>query len=219
MVKSKGAFWFFLVMGLVLLTAVAARVLPMGQGVRIALLAWQQFLFILGGFLGSRREIFKPLSGSILRQGFAAGLGLFLIQTVAGALTVWAAGRLVGAEAVQQLVFRDRAGVEMLVTSKEPLVVLATVLLLLVGAPVGEELFFRGLLVVLLRDRHGAYGAILLSTLLFTALHFYVLQFIPVFISGVLLGLLFIRSENIVLPILAHSTVNGLSLLILLSSL
>ncbi|HPT84051.1 MAG TPA: CPBP family intramembrane metalloprotease, partial [Limnochordia bacterium] len=92
-------------------------------------------------------------------------------------------------------------------------------LLLLVGAPLGEELFFRGLLVSLLRERLRAAPAVLLAALLFALLHFYTLQFVPVLVSGVLLGLLYVRTGSIIVPIAAHFAVNALALMALLSTL
>ena len=101
----------------------------------------------------------------------------------------------------------------------QPHIAYGAVILLLIGAPLGEELFFRGLLVDLLRDRVGTIRAVFLGALLFALLHFYILQFVPVLISGVILGLLFVRSKNIFFPVIAHATVNTLALAALLMSL
>jgi membrane protease YdiL (CAAX protease family) len=124
-----------------------------------------------------------------------------------------------GKDAVQELMRGDRAGVEMLVRNTQPHIAYGAVILLLIGAPLGEELFFRGLLVDLLRDRVGTIRAVFLGALLFALLHFYILQFVPVLISGVILGLLFVRSKNIFFPVIAHATVNTLALAALLMSL
>jgi len=219
MENTKAAFWFFVVMGLVLLTGLAAALMEPSADVRLALLAWQQLLFIVGGFLGSKREHYQSISLRRLVQGLVCGVGLYFLNILVGALTFAAFAQFLGSGAVRELLLRDRAPVEMLITSEKPFVAWGAVLLLLVGAPLGEELFFRGLLVSLLRSRLGALQAVLLAGLLFALMHFYLLQFVPVLVSGIVLGLLFVRSDSIYVPIAAHLTVTALALLALLSSL
>lgn len=216
---NRRAFWFFLVMGTLFLTAVVARLLDPGEEMRLALLVWQQSLFIIGAIFGARREIFGPVRLKTLVQGLLCGVGLYLVVTISGALTFAVARHFLGNQVVQELIFSDRAGVESLLISGKPLVVLGVMLLTVLGAPLSEELFFRGLLVDLLNERLGPKRAVFLAALLFAALHFYVLQFLPVLLAGILLGIIFLRSENIFLPIIAHAVVNGLTLLIWLLSL
>lgn len=215
----KGALWFFGVMGLMYCTAVLAWFLPPSPGVRLGLLAWQQLLFILGGIFGGGRDHLKPVPLKAAARGLAWGVGLYFLSLLVGALVFATAAHFLGADTARELLARDRTGVEMLMTSRKPLLAAGTVLLLLVGAPLGEELFFRGLLVNLLKERLGDGKAVLLAALLFAALHFYTLQFLPVFLSGAALGLLLIRSGSIFVPMAAHFAVNALALGALLSSL
>lgn len=216
---NRRAMWFFISLGILFLTALLASVVIPTPGVRLAFLAWQQLVFIIGGILGSRREIFGPLPLKTVAYGLVCGLGLYLSNIITGAITVGIAGRILGNELVQELILSERAGVESLLTVNKPLIVSGVMLLLVVGAPLGEELFFRGLLVDLLNERFGAKRAIFFAALLFAALHFYVLQFIPVLLAGIILGILFIRSENIYISIIAHAVANGLTLLVWLGSL
>lgn len=80
--------------------------------------------------------------------------------------------------------------------------------LTVIAAPLGEEAFFRGFLLGgLRRARSGAWGrriALLVVTALFAAAHFYVPVMIPIAVSGLLFGLLFVRTGNLTAPTLAH---------------
>ena len=202
---DAGEFWVFFVLIAVLITGLVAGFLPQTEGTRLALLAWQQLLFIVGGTLGARKEVFHRPDGKTLAGGLISGIGLYVVNTVLGLISVWVALEVLGSAMVQNLTMFERAGVEALLASNKPLAFFGMVFLLTLVAPIGEELFFRGLLV-------GTKRAIFLAALVFALLHFYVLQFIPVLIAGILLGILFVRSENVFVPIIAHATVNSLVL-------
>ena len=60
------------------------------------------------------------------------------------------------------------------------------VLLTIVGAPIVEELFFRGLVLRSLRRHIAPPAAIVVSALLFALVHFQVLQFLALAIFGVI---------------------------------
>lgn len=205
--------WAFLVLGTVLITGLVARTFIPTDAVKVALLAWQQLVFVVGGVLGARREIFKPLRLRVFAWGLLSGVGLYMVNTALGAMTLGVVRQFLDHGTVQNLILRERAGVETLLTSSKPLVVTGAIILLIFGAPLGEELFFRGLLVDLWKERLGTKKAVFLGALIFAGLHFYVLQFVPVLVSGIILGLLFTRSKNILIPVMAHSVVNGLILL------
>lgn len=216
---DRRVLWVFFVLGAVFATGLAARFLVATDSIKLALLTWQQLLFIVGGYFGSRSEVKKRPQLKKVVQGFLSGAVLFMVNTLMGALTLKIAKLFVDHQVLQHLILRERAAIEALLTSNKPLVVTGVMCLLVLGAPLGEELFFRGLLVDLWTERLGKVKAVLLSALLFALLHFYVLQFIPVLVSGVLLGLLFVCSRNIYVPVIAHAIVNGLVLLVWLANL
>lgn len=216
---DQDMYWAFLVLAAVLLTGVIAGYLPQTAETRLALLAWQQLLFIVGGLGGTGRRFKGGLERRTVIDGLLSGIGLYVVNTVLGMASVWVALRFFDYDLVQNLMVRERAGVTLLLTSNKPLVFFGTALLLTIGAPLGEELFFRGLLVDMWQKRYGTKKAVLLAALIFASLHFYVLQFIPVLISGVLLGILFVRSKSVRVPIIAHATVNGLVLAVWLLGL
>lgn len=84
-------------------------------------------------------------------------------------------------------------------------------LAIVIGAPITEELLFRGfLLPALTKTRWGFAGAALLTTLGWTALHFYSLAgLIEVFLIGLYFSWLMHRHANLWLPIALHMLYNG----------
>ncbi|MDR3270982.1 MAG: CPBP family intramembrane metalloprotease [Peptococcaceae bacterium] len=92
------------------------------------------------------------------------------------------------------------------------------ILLLLLGsvaAPLKEEMIFRGLLYPALRSALGVWKGILLSGVIFAALHFDLIRFLPLFLGGVMLTWLYERTKSIWPCVLAHGTWNMLMALAL----
>ncbi len=83
-------------------------------------------------------------------------------------------------------------------------------------APVAEEIFFRGFMYAGLRKSMGVVGAMLVSSVFFTALHLSVGLFIPIFALGLLLAWLYEYTGSLYPGILLHAANNGLALLLLL---
>jgi membrane protease YdiL (CAAX protease family) len=99
-----------------------------------------------------------------------------------------------------------------------PLTLLAVVLI--VGAPVAEELFFRGLLLRALRRRfasapHADAWAIALSSVAFGLAHFELLQLPGLVLFGAVLGVLAVRSGRLGPGIWAHAAFNAVTVLLL----
>jgi membrane protease YdiL (CAAX protease family) len=77
-----------------------------------------------------------------------------------------------------------------------------------------EELLCRGALTFALRRRAPAAAAVLVSALLFAALHGSPYRFVPTFLLGVLFGAIALRAGSIVPTILAHAVNNAAVVLI-----
>jgi len=92
------------------------------------------------------------------------------------------------------------------------------ILVVVVGAPVVEELFFRGLLLRSLQARIGSVGAVLVSGVLFGLAHFEPLQLPVLALFGVVLGVLALRTGRLGPGICAHAAFNSLAVYTLLSS-
>jgi len=86
---------------------------------------------------------------------------------------------------------------------------LGMVIVLVVVAPLTEELLFRGLILRGFMQRYGTVAAVLLSTLLFALIHVNPYQFASAILGGVFLAWLFVRTRSLWPCIIAHALFNG----------
>ncbi len=84
--------------------------------------------------------------------------------------------------------------------------------LLCVLVPVGEEVFFRGFIYGTLR-RWSRVWAVVLSSVLFAAVHLQVVHFLPILLLGVVLALLYERTGSLAGSIAVHGINNLVALL------
>lgn len=92
---------------------------------------------------------------------------------------------------------------------------ISNILVFAVLAGICEEFFFQGALQPLLMNwTRNPHVGILLTALIFSALHFQFYGFIPRFLLGLYLGYLFYWSRSLWLPTLAHVLHNALSILV-----
>ncbi|MCP6757410.1 MAG: CPBP family glutamic-type intramembrane protease [Fischerella sp. CENA71] len=90
-----------------------------------------------------------------------------------------------------------------------------------IAAPLFEEFLFRGFLLPSLTRYVSVWWAIIASALLFAIAHLSLSEVLPLFALGVVLGVVYTRSRNLLAPMLLHSLWNSgtlLSLFILGSS-
>lgn len=80
-------------------------------------------------------------------------------------------------------------------------------------APVIEELIFRGIILNGFKRNYSPAKAVVISALLFALFHLNPWQFPATFVLGLLLGWIFIRTDNIILAIVGHSINNSLVLI------
>ena len=88
---------------------------------------------------------------------------------------------------------------------------LATAFVIIVIGPIAEETFFRGFVFQGLRGRLGLVGAAVLSAAFFSLAHGSVGLLVPVFLSGLVLTWVFVRTRCLGPAILAHSLQNFLA--------
>jgi uncharacterized protein len=81
-------------------------------------------------------------------------------------------------------------------------------LLMVVAAPILEELIFRGIILEGLLNRYSAVKSILLSSFLFGFVHLNPWQFVTGFILGIFIGWVYYRTKSLVYPIIIHATAN-----------
>lgn len=179
--------------------AVALLQVPMWAGWLVAL--------VLAGAKGD---------GPVREFGFAVrpidvpvGLGLgLLLQFVVLPLVYWPILELLG-QTRDDLAEPAR---ELAEKATGPVGWATLVLVVVVGAPIVEELFYRGLLLGALRKRHvPPVLAAVLSGAVFAAMHLQPLQFPGLFLLGTLLGLLVLRTGRLGGAIVAHATFNAVT--------
>ena len=90
-----------------------------------------------------------------------------------------------------------------------------------IAAPLFEEVMFRGFLLPSLTRYQSPWSAIALSSLLFAIAHLNVSEVLPLATLGMVLGFIYVRSQNLLAPMLLHCLWNSgtlVSLFILGSS-
>jgi membrane protease YdiL (CAAX protease family) len=75
-------------------------------------------------------------------------------------------------------------------------------------APFAEEIFFRKLLLESLLQKYNIRKSIIVSSLVFAALHFHYFQFVSAFVFAISLSFLYLRSNSIFTCIATHSIFN-----------
>ncbi len=80
-------------------------------------------------------------------------------------------------------------------------------------APIFEEIIFRGFLLPSLTRYFPVWGAIALSSLLFSIAHLSLSEVLPLAVLGIVLGVVYTRSRNLLAPIVVHSLWNTGTLL------
>ena len=95
-----------------------------------------------------------------------------------------------------------------------PISLILVVLTVVVIAPIGEEMVFRGFLQRYLEDTwQDVTRAILISSLFFAAIHFNPYWAIQIYFMGLLLGYLSWLTQSIFPSIIMHMAINGTSML------
>lgn len=82
--------------------------------------------------------------------------------------------------------------------------------------PIIEEILMRGFVLGGLKNTYGVTRALMISALLFAILHFNMVQTLSAFVCGILLGMLYIKTNSIPCCILAHGIYNFVSFVALL---
>jgi membrane protease YdiL (CAAX protease family) len=89
-----------------------------------------------------------------------------------------------------------------------------SLLLLVIIAPLTEELLFRGLILRGLLSRYPVWISVLISSLLFGLFHLNPWQIIGATLGGLILGWIFVRTRSLVPCVFAHALFNGMPLLL-----
>lgn len=94
--------------------------------------------------------------------------------------------------------------------------VIALVAAVGIGAPIVEEMFYRGLVQRWLVDAVGPVLGIGVASVIFGAVHLSLIEFVPLTVVGVVLGILYWKTGRLLPAIIAHTTFNMFTLVNLL---
>ncbi len=100
-----------------------------------------------------------------------------------------------------------------LATTKGPAATAWLIALLGVAVPIGEEVYFRGVVYGGLRNRYGLGWGLIGSTLFFGVVHRQVVHFLPIAVLGLALALLYERTKSLLPSITVHAVNNIVSIL------
>lgn len=194
---------------LVIALAVAQNAFFVAAAVYLAAVKYRLPLAALGLRLDrARRRALQGLAASaaaVTGNGLGQNLTVFLLALSIGQD---AAAKYVNNEQQRSPIYRMlpqlHAGVEI------------TLLALVVGVvvPIGEEIFFRGLVFGALRRALNRHAAVVVSALFFAAAHLQPVDLLPILILGLILGYLYELTGSLVPGMIAHG-LNNLAALFL----
>ncbi|XP_057786808.1 uncharacterized protein LOC131004202 [Salvia miltiorrhiza] len=101
------------------------------------------------------------------------------------------------------------SSVEQSIMARDPIAMALYALVLVVCAPLWEEIVFRGFLLPSLTKYMPVWCSILLSSVAFALAHFNVQRMLPLIFLGVVMGVTYSRSRNLLPSMLLHSLWNG----------
>ncbi|KAL1326487.1 hypothetical protein HN51_036587 [Arachis hypogaea] len=101
------------------------------------------------------------------------------------------------------------SSVEQSIRSRDPVAMLLYATVVSVCAPVWEEIVFRGFLLPSLTKYMPVWCAILVSSIAFALAHFNIQRMLPLIFLGMVMGVIFTRSRNLLPSMLLHSLWNA----------
>ncbi|NOU35270.1 MAG: CPBP family intramembrane metalloprotease [Kiritimatiellaceae bacterium] len=88
--------------------------------------------------------------------------------------------------------------------------------IVIIVAPVFEEIVFRGVLLPFMVRRTGFWPGIVLVSMVFGGMHFHLPSFLPLFLLSVMFSLAYARTQSLLVPIGMHVLFNGVTVVLLL---
>lgn len=138
-------------------------------------------------------------------RGFLWAIPAWLIATLLGAIV----------ERIMTLfhITPDQQLVADVIGAANPAIVVVAVV---VVAPIAEEVFFRGVAFGAWAREYGPRRALVMSALLFAAIHASLAALVPIFVLGLALAAIYWRTRNLASSITLHATFNAISVVIAL---
>lgn len=112
--------------------------------------------------------------------------------------------------------FPGGSPIEQSLSAKDPIANLLYVVVVSVCAPIWEEIIFRGFLLASLTRYMPMWGSVSVSALVFALAHFSLQRLLPLSFLGIVMGVIFVRSRNLLACMVLHSMWNAFVFLELL---
>ena len=205
--SAIGVIAMSLLIGLLLMALLVDGPDAEGRGFEAVFIAFQVSVVSLTVFAASR---FGPLSQTLALGGsIAPRRHVWLL--LAAMVCAWLIGLYISLAFFRDLLLQDIATYQEAFRSPDLATRAATLFATVVGAPVSEELLFRGFLLGgLLTAGCPMVAAVLVSNTIWTLLHagYSVLGLIDVFIAGLFLSALFVLTRSVWWPVVVHAVFN-----------
>ncbi|PRX33570.1 hypothetical protein BX659_10397 [Orenia metallireducens] len=140
--------------------------------------------------------------GNVLKYGIIGGILICLLITLLNNFIYLIIDNLWGIEAPAQEVIKN------LLESESSLLFFLNGLLIVIVAPITEEIFFRGFIYPYCKSKLGKWKGILLSALFFALAHASIWLFFPTFLGGIILANIYEKTKSIYSCMLAHGVWN-----------
>lgn len=98
---------------------------------------------------------------------------------------------------------------EQSIVARDPIAMTLYAIVVAVCAPMWEEIVFRGFLLPSLTKYMPVWSSILVSSVAFALAHFNVQRMLPLVLLGIVMGVIFARTRNLLASILLHSLWNA----------
>ena len=215
------------VIGVVIAITVSLRVIAEGAGlndlppftVLTVIGVAQNALFVLLVVYIVRWRYHQPLATIGLTPqrwpwwsalGVIVGAAMIPVSVAAERVAIALIGLFIGPARAEAIAANESANdilASVLRTPRSSLEIAWLLVLLCVLVPIGEEVFFRGFIYGTLR-RWGWVWAVILSSVLFAAVHLQVVHFLPILLLGVALAALYHRTGSLVASMAVHGVNN-----------
>jgi len=198
--ESMGVLLFFVVLALMFFLSGAVE--SAGDALKALLLAQLAAVLAPTIFVAARLKVNLKETFSV--RGFDPVLIPVILLAAASTLVLVFGGYM------RYMPTREAGGFEAIIDELAKGSPIVFFCLLAVLPPICEEILCRGFLMASFRSRFGVRRAVVITALLFGALHLDLYRFPATFIAGLMLGFVWLRTRSIFACILFHATYNGI---------
>ncbi|MEW6623947.1 MAG: type II CAAX endopeptidase family protein [Bacillota bacterium] len=145
----------------------------------------------------------KPLK--TLKNGIIGGIVLFALVVVVGIIMESILPMKPDLQPFAQLVMEAKDRRDLI-----SLFVIGSIL-----APIGEEVYFRGLVYPVFKNKWGVGFGMILSGIFFALLHFDIIRFFPLALGGIGLAYIYEKTGSLFACMIAHGLWNGIMIILL----